>query len=519
MAKKKLYELTPEHRAQLDPWRDKWIANALNTERYTASDRERAVAAVNGLYEAAGLPRPEHVVFAPSPLVTALAGCFSAAIWYMRENAIESATHAATDDATWEATDDATRDATWYATRAATVDATWAATRDATVDATWEATGEATDAATWAATGETTDAATRAATVAATGDAIWAATRDATRAATGDATRSAIGDATRAAIGAATVAATGEATHAATWDATRDATWAATRDATVAATRAATWDATGAATWDATWAATRDATRAATEAATRDATVAATGDGGELSPAARFMLECCSGWYRMWDGGNQWSGYPSYLSFFRHVAKLDLDYSRWQHYETLAEFGPRIMHPKFCIITERPLFIHRDSENRPHCDTGPFTAWSDGWCLWMVHGVRVTEQIVMRPETLTVEQIMGEENAEVRRVMIERFGIERFMQEAEATVVSEDDFGRLLEIQVPNDEPLVMVEVVNSTAEPDGSFKNYMLRVAPDCRPLGVEGADPQERTPVNAVASTFGLTGEQYRAQLLVQS
>jgi hypothetical protein len=33
---------------------------------------------------------------------------------------------------------------------------------------------------------------------------------------------------------------------------------------------------------------------------------------------------------------------------------------------------------------------------------------------------------------------------------------------------------------VPNDEPIIMISVDNSTAEPDGSIKRYELRVQPD---------------------------------------
>lgn len=57
-----------------------------------------------------------------------------------------------------------------------------------------------------------------------------------------------------------------------------------------------------------------------------------------------------------------------------------------------------------------------------------------------------------------------------------------------------------------------MVRVVNSTPEPDGSHKRYMLRVHPELRPLLDEGlGQPQKMTARNAVASTFGLRGEEY--------
>jgi len=44
--------------------------------------------------------------------------------------------------------------------------------------------------------------------------------------------------------------------------------------------------------------------------------------------------------------------------------------------------------------------------------------------------------------------------------------------------------GELYFAEVPGDEPLVMVKVMNSTLEPDGSPKPYFLRVHPQCRLL-----------------------------------
>lgn len=71
--------------------------------------------------------------------------------------------------------------------------------------------------------------------------------------------------------------------------------------------------------------------------------------------------------------------------------------------------------------------------------------WPDGWGVWSWHGVRVTEQIIMRPETLTPEQIAKEQNAQVRQVMVERIGIERVCQLFQAqTVDQHGDYALLL---------------------------------------------------------------------------
>ena len=98
-------------------------------------------------------------------------------------------------------------------------------------------------------------------------------------------------------------------------------------------------------------------------------------------------------------------------------------------------------------------------------------------------------------------------------MMIERFGQARFLQESGAKEIHRDDFGTLFRKDIPGDEPLLMVKVINATPEHDGTFKDYFLRVAPDLRPLFLDGrkGDPQALTARNAVASTWGLRGENY--------
>jgi len=159
------------------------------------------------------------------------------------------------------------------------------------------------------------------------------------------------------------------------------------------------------------------------------------------------------------------------------------------------------------ILTERPRVLERNDDGRLHCDDGPALLYPDGWGIWAVNGVRVPQKVVEQPSDLTTAEILGEQNAEVRRVMIDRFGAERLIRKADAQLVAEDDYGRLWRLELTDDpEPLVMVEVVNSTPEPDGSSKTYWLRVPPD------------STSPLGAVAWTFDQTPDDY-AQLAVQT
>ena len=76
-----------------------------------------------------------------------------------------------------------------------------------------------------------------------------------------------------------------------------------------------------------------------------------------------------------------------------------------------------------------------------------------------------------------------------------------------------DDFGELF-VRERGDEREVWVRVVDVVRNDDGSEKVHYLAVHPDLCPLLSEDGDlgePQEMTARNAVASTFGLRGEEY--------
>ena len=314
-------------------------------------------------------------------------------------------------------------------------------------------------------------------------------------------------DATRAATDAATDAATAAATSAATRAATRAATAAATDAATRAATSAATYASTSEATYAATYAATRAATYAATRAATRAAAYRPSWQYdlalhfGGTEENAEFLLSRAAEWWRCYQGGNMWAGAESYITAARDILGLRLEehaaYEAWE--QCSIEGGFRFMHDEFCLVSDFPDRILVDDANRPHCDNGPSHRWRDGWSLWHIHGVRVTEQIVMRPDTITVEQIRAENNAEVRRVMIDRYGEERYIIDSGMKPIAHDEaFGTLYVEPQDAGAPVAKIRVINRSPEPDGTFRAYWL----DINPAHYDG--DAGRIPQAAVASTW---------------
>ncbi|MFE6775565.1 DUF6745 domain-containing protein [Streptomyces sp. NPDC057702] len=162
----------------------------------------------------------------------------------------------------------------------------------------------------------------------------------------------------------------------------------------------------------------------------------------------------------------------------------------WWPYENVA------------VLSERPTRLHRDEAGRLDHGDGPALAYPDGFALYAWRGMPVPADFLEGLGSLDVHRIRTEENAELRRVMLEHFGYDRYLDESGAQPVHRDETGVLWRVELEGDEPVVMVEVVNSTPEPDGSSRTYWLRVP------------PRTKTAREGVAWTFGLSAEEYVPQ-----
>lgn len=83
------------------------------------------------------------------------------------------------------------------------------------------------------------------------------------------------------------------------------------------------------------------------------------------------------------------------------------------------------------IVTQNPRQAHwRD--NVLHNEDGPAVWYDDGFKFFSIEGIPVDEQIVMQPETQTIQQIEEETNADVKEIRIRRFGWPRYLKETNA---------------------------------------------------------------------------------------
>lgn len=149
------------------------------------------------------------------------------------------------------------------------------------------------------------------------------------------------------------------------------------------------------------------------------------------------------------------------------------------------------------VAVPRPVVYVED--NQLHCEDGPAVSWPNGTRYYFWKGIHVPPKVIESPHSLAVADIDAEPNAEVRRVMVERFGQERYLIEGGAVKVDDTDWGTLYRRPMEDEEDLVMIKVINATAEPDGTFKDYFLRVP------------PHVQTAKEAVAWTFEESPDDY--------
>jgi hypothetical protein len=205
-------------------------------------------------------------------------------------------------------------------------------------------------------------------------------------------------------------------------------------------------------------------------------------------------------WFDLYNGGNQWAGWAEYLSFFRHVAQLKLDYSKWQHYEAAAQVGPRFMHKHFWIVCARPDVLRVDEQNRPHCATGPSHRWPDGRELYYWRGIRVPGEWITAAKDVDPMLVLTHPNIEQRRCLAEIIGWTRALERLNPVVVDRHpnpEVGELLRLDpMPgaDEDPVGQFLKVRC-----GTGRTFVLRVPPDVT------------TALEAQASLWQVTPEQY--------
>ena len=175
--------------------------------------------------------------------------------------------------------------------------------------------------------------------------------------------------------------------------------------------------------------------------------------------------------------GQHDANWLAFYEYFRDVCALGEQTQRLSGiWEISKNAGWWLPHEKICWVSERHNTLNRNSEGRLHCDNGPALQYPDGWAIWALNGVRVSENIVTTPaEKLDPAIILKEQNAEIRREIVRKIGIERVCERLNAQCVDKQGEYELLLLDLQ-----------------DGRKRPYLKMRNPSIGVYHVEGVHPE---------------------------
>jgi hypothetical protein len=131
-----------------------------------------------------------------------------------------------------------------------------------------------------------------------------------------------------------------------------------------------------------------------------------------------------------WSPRYWWSGY---YAFYEFIQKELLPSISIQHLDEMIEFNKKIpfmyVHKGFCVVSQAPIEIHRKG-TLLHNETGLAVRFSDNWGVHALNGIRMPANYVeTQAKDISVSDVMKEQNVDVRREVLRKIGLERFIKE------------------------------------------------------------------------------------------
>ena len=176
------------------------------------------------------------------------------------------------------------------------------------------------------------------------------------------------------------------------------------------------------------------------------------------------------------DNLNNWLAFACYETFSPYL----LNMSRIAGIAELwKEAGGWCPYREAVFFVERPCRTCFDDQDQLHSSDGMALAYPDGSGLYMWHGVTVPKEVILCPDALMPFDILHERNVEVRRIMIERYGVDHLLAKTHPQCLDVDQGGQraLYQLRLSHDEPIVAVKVRCPSTN-----QVYFLRVPPAIR-------------------------------------
>ncbi|NER39711.1 MAG: hypothetical protein F6J93_38230 [Oscillatoria sp. SIO1A7] len=169
---------------------------------------------------------------------------------------------------------------------------------------------------------------------------------------------------------------------------------------------------------------------------------------------------------------------PEIIDFCINVLNCPCDRRKWNMLQALVrDCGSFMLFENSCIICDRPTKLLLDEEYRFHAEGEPAIEFSDGFHAYYFHDTRLAERYgQVRPQEWKPEWLLSENNAEIRRLLIENIGYARICQELQA--LSLDTWREYELLKIEGDLDVEPIHLLKMTCPSTG--KIHVLRVPPN---------------------------------------
>lgn len=182
------------------------------------------------------------------------------------------------------------------------------------------------------------------------------------------------------------------------------------------------------------------------------------------------------------------AGWTAFFDFMQCIGveyDKDMGFDEWKRFITKSGVFAMVACENVCFVCIRPCAVHRNEAGDLHNEKGLAIAWRDGYGEYSLNGVWVDEALVLTPaEKIDPKIILKEQNAEVRREIVRKVGIDRVCSALNAQAVDKQ-----------GDYELLMLDLG------DGRRRPYLKMKNPSIAVWHVEGVPPATETVAAALA------------------
>ncbi|MDY6901133.1 MAG: hypothetical protein SWZ49_24085, partial [Cyanobacteriota bacterium] len=139
----------------------------------------------------------------------------------------------------------------------------------------------------------------------------------------------------------------------------------------------------------------------------------------------------------------------SYYDFCISVLNYPYNQNQWNILQNIAKYcGWIFPYQDTCIVSNRPTSLSFDEQNNLHADGKPAIEYADGFKVYSHHGIWLPEKYgKIQSSEWRSHWLLSEENAELRRILIQAIGYDKICQELGAIELDSWNEYTLLKIE------------------------------------------------------------------------